>query len=367
MSCFDDVATLPDPVADTGILYLGPPVSQTYSKLRGYFEDQGLPYQAPMPDVLAVELGAGRLNRLTDGLPGLLGDAELNDTLALIVEQEHPPTLSDMTKMKSLASLISRVESEWLLALLRDRRLVAHCHPVVHRIPEGKVFGYEALVRGYRADGSMVFPQGMFVAAKASGVVHQLDSMARILAVRSFAESKLSGKLFLNFCPTAFYDPASCLLSTLDVAREAGLAPSQLVFEIVHCDVAMDLALVESIVAYLRDRGTLLSLDDFGSGSQSTNLLCKLRPDFIKLDMHLIRNVDRDPARARLAVELVDLAQMLGAATVAEGVETEGEWRWIKEHGVDYAQGFLFGRPVPFASVPTSLPVIRPEPVHAES
>ncbi|MCH7786612.1 MAG: EAL domain-containing protein, partial [Chloroflexi bacterium] len=68
-------------------------------------------------------------------------------------------------------------------------------------------------------------------------------------------------------------------------------------------------------------------------------------PDFIKLDMGLIRNVDRDPYKSRVASKLIELARDLGVQTVVEGVESVGEWKWALQHGADYAQGYLFACP----------------------
>jgi EAL domain-containing protein (putative c-di-GMP-specific phosphodiesterase class I) len=74
-------------------------------------------------------------------------------------------------------------------------------------------------------------------------------------------------------------------------------------------------------------------------------LLVRVKPDFMKLDMGLIRDVDRDRYKGHVAAKLLELARELNARTVVEGVETVGEWQWAREHGADFAQGYLFAPP----------------------
>lgn len=86
-------------------------------------------------------------------------------------------------------------------------------------------------------------------------------------------------------------------------------------------------------------------MDDLGSGYSSLNLLHRLRPDFVKLDMQLIRGVHADPYKATMASRLLGLARDLGVLSVAECVETPEELEWVREHGADYVQGYLVARP----------------------
>ncbi len=98
-----------------------------------------------------------------------------------------------------------------------------------------------------------------------------------------------------------------------------------------------------------------MALDDLGAGYSSLNLLASLRPDFVKLDVGLVRDVDRDPYRTAIAAKLLDLAKDLGVIVVAEGVETEEQWRWLVAHGADLAQGFFFARPASPPPVPATV------------
>ena len=88
-----------------------------------------------------------------------------------------------------------------------------------------------------------------------------------------------------------------------------------------------------------------VALDDVGSGYSSLNLIHELHPDLLKVDMELIRSADEDPYKARLVANLLDVAAELDIDTLAEGIETEGELRWVQENGAKYVQGYLLGRP----------------------
>ena len=97
-----------------------------------------------------------------------------------------------------------------------------------------------------------------------------------------------------------------------------------------------------------------MALDDVGAGYNSLTLLTRLRPDFVKLDMELTRGVDRDRYKARVVGKLLEMARDIGARTVVEGVETDGEWVWARAHGADFVQGYLFARP----ATPPPVPVV---------
>ena len=109
----------------------------------------------------------------------------------------------------------------------------------------------------------------------------------------------------------------------------------------------MDVCHLRGILNYYRAAGFKVALDDIGSGYSSLNLLHQLRPDFIKLDIELVRDVDKDPYKALVAEKIFEIAVQLGIQTIAEGVEREEEYEWVRARGANYAQGYLFGRPAP--------------------
>ena len=116
-------------------------------------------------------------------------------------------------------------------------------------------------------------------------------------------------------------------------------------FEFVESEEIIDHSSFLRTLDFFRQQGFRVALDDVGAGYASLNVLVHVKPDFMKLDMGLIRDVDSDLYKSRVAAKLLELAQELQVKTVVEGIETIGEWEWSREHGADYAQGYLFARP----------------------
>ena len=127
--------------------------------------------------------------------------------------------------------------------------------------------------------------------------------------------------------------------------EESGIPSERIVFEVTESDEIKDAAHLKNILDFYRKSGFRVALDDLGSGYASLNQMAELRPDFVKLDIGLVKDVDHDPYRASIARKLIELAHDLGVTVVAEGVETGGQWRWLADHGADYAQGYLFAKP----------------------
>jgi EAL domain-containing protein (putative c-di-GMP-specific phosphodiesterase class I) len=90
-----------------------------------------------------------------------------------------------------------------------------------------------------------------------------------------------------------------------------------------------------------------VALDDVGAGYSSLNLVHELRPDILKLDMELTRDVHKDAYQAMIVRKLLEVSSELGIETVGEGVERDEDFAWLREHGATYAQGYLFGAPAP--------------------
>lgn len=148
----------------------------------------------------------------------------------------------------------------------------------------------------------------------------------------------VEGNLFINFTPAAVYDPVFCLRSTVEAVEAAGISPERIVFEVTETEEAKDVDHLKNIAAFYREKGFRVALDDVGSGYSSLNMIHRLRPDFIKLDMQLVRGVDQDPYKALVAGKVLEMARGLGVETIVEGVETEGELAWAREQGATFAR-----------------------------
>ncbi|MGP0066319.1 MAG: EAL domain-containing protein [Isosphaeraceae bacterium] len=352
---------MPSSIPETGTLGIVPPLTHTIGNLRGALERSQIPYTEPSPGLLTVPLGPGVLHRLTEALGRALSRAELRDTRSLVLPEGRALTLADLVNTQPLSSLFARIQGEWFIEMLEENRLTCFFHPIVIAEDPSEVFAYECLLRGQATDGSLVSPVALYDVARDADLLFNLDRAARLTAIKKAAEHGLDAsgtRLFINFNPTSIYDPVYCLRSTVAAINATAFDPQRIVFEVVESDQIEDLGHLARIADYYRGSGFKIALDDLGSGYGSLNLLGALRPDFVKLDMQLVRGVDRDPFKAGIVRKLLEMARDLGIGTVAEGIETEEEWAWVREHGADYVQGYLFAspnNPPPRPTVPASI------------
>ncbi len=349
---------LPAPLDGGGDLHCWFPTSHVTNKMRAMFSSLGLRTTPTSADGIVCSITADALDRLIVAFREQLSEIERDDTRSLLTPIGSPPVADDLPRVEPLSRLMARVSSNWLVALLGEARLTSYFQPIMLAASPTSLYGHEALLRGISTEGDVISPRLLFESAHDAGLLFQLDLAARLSAIRSAHAHGLHGKLFVNFAPTAIYDPASCLRSTVAAIDQTSIQRSDVVFEIVETERAHDPKHLRNILDYYRGAGFRVALDDVGAGYSSLNLIHELRPDLLKLDMELIRNVDQDPYKGRLVANLLDVAQALGIDTLAEGVETEGELAWVVEHGATYVQGFLLARPAP-APLPM-LPVRAP-------
>jgi len=343
---------LPPPLPERATLFLAPPLAHTAGTVRRVLRETGAEVDTGDDGLLTVDLAPGDLSMVLDALLAGLTAAEQTDTRTLLVGAGETPGLHDIVQARSLRALAATARADWLVELLREGRLTTHLQPIVRTAAPDEVFGYECLMRGLAPDGELILPGVMYTAATEAKLLFQLDLAARLAAIQTAHRQGISARIFINFVPTSIYDPAFCLRSTVRAIEAAGIAPEQVVFEAVESEEVRDTGHLLNVLSYYRNAGFQVALDDLGSGYGSLTLLTQLRPDFVKLDMALIRGVDQDPFKAILASKLLEAAHDGGIQTIAEGVETVGEWRWLRDHGADFAQGYLFARPADPAPLP---------------
>lgn len=346
--------TLPSAELRPGVLYLAPSLGHTRNQLSQALTAD-FTVEVPAEGVLGVRVAAGDLPALLGAVAAALSAPEQEACRALFLPQGEAFGVAHMLNMERVSVLIGRERGRWLSELMEAERLTCHFHPIVDSADPQRVHAHECLLRGREADGSMVFPDRLFPAARAAELMFHLDRAARLTAIRESHRHALNGKVFINFNPTAIYDPQFCLQSTLREVERAGLSPRQFVFEVVESEEIADAGHLERILRFYRDHGFAVALDDLGAGYGSLGLLERLRPDYVKIDRDLVSGVDRDAYKAKIMSSLIGLSRELGVAMIAEGVETRAEWQWLRQHGVDYCQGFFFARPAtppPAVTVP---------------
>jgi diguanylate cyclase (GGDEF)-like protein len=231
--------------------------------------------------------------------------------------------------------------------------LATHFQPL-YSLSHQKQVGFEVLLRGRDNHGKPVQPATLF-APQSNPDVTALDSLTHRLHLDN-ARKRLPQDtwLFLNVAPSTFIQ-AGYEQALSEMASAAGLEPGSIVLEILESE---GVGVEELALAAWRYRacGFLIAVDDFGAGHSNLDRLLRIQPDFVKLDGELIRATSRESGQPLLStiVSLLHRADML---VVVEGIETTEELILAVESNVDFAQGFLLGRPN--ASIPASSPIAR--------
>ncbi len=252
--------------------------------------------------------------------------------------------LSPEVEIRTLASWEALTEARFLTDILTHNRLVSHFHPIWD-LSQQTLFGYECLIHGQDEHGALIPPSRLFGAAQENRLLFNLDRQARQSALKTAAGFPSQTKLFINFVPTAIYDPVFCLESTVGLARQLGITPERVVFEVIETEEVDDWNHLEKILTFYRKNGFQIALDDVGSGYSSLNRLVQIRPDIIKIDLEIIRHIERDPVKQSVFRALATIAHENGIQLLAEGVETPEELAFVTQEGAALAQGYLWGPP----------------------
>nr|WP_275589142.1 EAL domain-containing protein [Paenibacillus sacheonensis] len=239
-----------------------------------------------------------------------------------------------------------------------DERLIMPVYQPIMSLQRDKasLFGYEALSR---LPGSRWFdgPLGLFQFADEEGLTYALDRLAREKAIEGCAGLASGRKLFINITAKIMNDASFSPGQTLLLLQQYGLSPHHVVFEITERTSIEDFDAAKRILHHYRTQGYQIAIDDAGAGYSSLQSIVELKPDYIKLDRSLIRGIHQDGMKAHLVQTFADLAAKMDIKLIAEGIEEDEELLYIRALGVQYAQGFLLGRPAPFALYPSETAV----------
>ncbi|RUO75826.1 EAL domain-containing protein [Idiomarina seosinensis] len=211
--------------------------------------------------------------------------------------------------------------------------------PIVN-VKTKDVFAFEALVRGSNGEGA-----GEVLSRVTEANKYTFDQTCRMRAIETASAIELPSMLSINFMPNAIYDPETCLSKTLKTARKTGFPRERIIFEVTEHERVKDNDFLVDIFKEYRKHGFLTAIDDFGEGYAGLNLLADFQPDILKMDIKLVRDIHRDRVKQALFKAMHGLAEELGILLIAEGVETEDEYKYLRDSGVELMQGYYFQRP----------------------
>lgn len=209
-----------------------------------------------------------------------------------------------------------------------------------------EVYAYEALVRGNEGEGAWSILSRVNEKNR-----YSFDQICRVKAVKLAAKLGMKAMLSINFLPNAVYQAEYCIRTTLAAARTYNFDTSKIIFELIEGEDLSKPDHLVSIINTYRGMGFKVAVDDFGAGYSRYNLMVASPPDLLKLDMALIRDIESNPNKQAVVAGIITMMDKLGGRIVAEGVETEAEYRWLRDQGIALFQGYLFAKPG-FESLP---------------
>jgi EAL domain-containing protein (putative c-di-GMP-specific phosphodiesterase class I) len=308
-----------------------------------------------MPEMDGFALIAA-IRRHDDDLPVLLmtGDPSLDGAVRAI-DTGAVSYLSKPFDHETLAAAVARAARRHGVARMRRRASSEHdAHDASERfdaalaqswmafqpifdVTTHRAFAYEALVR--TDEESLKRADVLIATAERLGRIHDLGRTVRAAVARAAPGIPDDALIFINVHGLELTDEDlfadSCAL--------APLAP-RIVLEITE-RIGLDAVAGPARVAMLRRRGYRIAVDDLGAGYAALGALATLEPEFVKLDMSLIRDIDVHATKRRVVGAITTLCRELGSRVVAEGVETPSELATVREVGIELIQGYLLARP----------------------
>jgi EAL domain-containing protein (putative c-di-GMP-specific phosphodiesterase class I) len=205
--------------------------------------------------------------------------------------------------------------------------------------PHQSVFGFEALVRS--TSGAMGNPGLLFDAAERLGQEHTLGRKIRYLVSKAIQQAPSDAAIFVNLHSADLNDP-ELFSATAPLAQHA----SRVVLEITERASLDRVKDIPRCMQTLRDLGFRIAVDDLGAGYAGLSSFSQLEPDIVKLDMSLIRGIEKSNRKSSIVRSMIAVcAGELRTQVVCEGVETDGECKTLADLGATLLQGYLFGKP----------------------
>jgi diguanylate cyclase (GGDEF)-like protein/PAS domain S-box-containing protein len=227
-----------------------------------------------------------------------------------------------------------------------------HYQPLI-RLDTGHMYGVEGLIRWSEPNGGLVPPGEFIPLAEEMGLIEAIGDWVVEEICRQDGQWRAEGlttEIGFNLSPRQLWQQelVDKIVSPLVIA---GMDPTRVTVEITESTAMTDPDRTLELLVAMHERGLKLAIDDFGTGYSSLARLRHMPVDILKIDRSFVRDVDRDEDAASMVGAMISLAENLGMTSLAEGIETEGEWRLLADRGCRLGQGYYFSRPVPATEI----------------
>lgn len=301
---------------------------------------------------VTARIGLGALDADARGVEQLM--SSLDVALKVAKEQggdrvrRSGPGDQEMQSWAKAMRWVARIQGA-----VRDDRFELFLQPIValHAGPEGAAHG-EFLLRYRGSDGVLVSPQHFMPPAEYYHLMPSVDRWVVKRALAHIADFRMPGCWSINLSGQTLADEGFDQ-ELIQMILDSGVSPDRLCFEVTETSAIGNLQLAQKLIARLRQMGCLFALDDFGTGLSSFTYLRELEVDFVKIDGSFVRHIAEDPVAFSIVKAIHEVAKRMGLKTIAECVEDEGIRAALCQIGVDYAQGYYFGRPESIGDMPS--------------
>lgn len=251
-------------------------------------------------------------------------------------------------RLRPRAGMPAGLSAAGLEKALAEHRVTIFVQPQVD-LATGALVGVEALARIWGEDGRLIPPAEFIPPAERTGLMRPLGRRLFMLACEAARRLEAAGhgdlRVAINLSAKQLADPAEVGV-LLGILAESGVRPGQLEVELTETCAITSFEVVHHQLQRFRQLGISVAIDDFGTGFSSLAYLLQLEVDRLKIDRLFIAALDQG-GRSSLADTMIELGRKMSLDVVAEGVETEAQASWLRQHRCPSAQGFLFARPIP--------------------
>ena len=230
-----------------------------------------------------------------------------------------------------------------MMEILKNKEIKSVFQPIVS-LKTGTVFAYEALSRITLKKCAFNIGDA-FDIAQEMNCLWALERLCRVQSIKSASRKPENVKLFLNVDPNIIHDNDFKCGVTHEKLKKNNLECSDIVFEATERSAINDLETFRASVRHYREQGFTIAVDDAGSGYSGINRIFEVNPKYIKIDIEMIKDIEKDELKQSFIAALSQFANDSGISLIAEGVETYAQLKTLISLNVDYAQGFYLAKP----------------------
>ena len=275
---------------------------------------------------------------------------EVGYSLALNNPLLNPKRILDRAYHQALerAALQRKADDFEVLETLQEiisGAMVVTVYQSILSLKDRRVLGFEALCRGASGTG-LETPEELFAAARTHQLHVELDRLCRRRALENAGRIPKHAKIFVNTLPATIRDPKFRGRSLIEFLDRAQISPDRIVMEITEKDAIQNYNLFAETMAYFKELGMSFAVDDVGAGYSGLEVVARLKPAYLKVDIGLVREVHMSQANQEIIKAILSIGEGIGATVIAEGIQTELEVKALQTLGIKYGQGFYLSRPL---------------------